>query len=164
MNNINKKIRQKCLLEAQPSPIPDSIIHRLGFSFTEIWVDIKDYEGLYQVSNFGFIKSLGSSRNIAQNKIATRKQKILKINSSCDYNRVVLSKNGKIKTFFVHRLVAIAFIENSENKSEVNHINGIKRDNRSINLEWVTRKENHTHYLEILKNKKPTSMGALHWH
>lgn len=69
------------------------------------------------------------------------------------YLIVGLSKNGKRKNFYLHRLVAEAFIPNPENKPEVNHKKGNKYDNRACNLEWVTRSENQIHAKEVLKIK-----------
>lgn len=101
----------------------------------ENWKDIKDYEGYYQVSNFGNIKSL-------------RNNKILKKSlDSRGYNHFITSLNNKSKLFKIHRLVALHFIPNPENKNQVNHINGIKTDNTVENLEWVTAKENIQHAL-----------------
>jgi len=99
----------------------------------EIWRDIKDYEGLYMVSNLGRIKS-----------VLTINDKILKQSyTPSGYLMVGLNKNGKRKTFRVNRLVATSFINNDDNlKTQVNHINEIKDDNRASNLEWLTPKEN----------------------
>ena len=98
----------------------------------EIWKDIKDYEGLYQVSNLGRVKSLKYG-----------KEKILK---SCKLNNgyliVNLHKEGKQKHYYIHRLVATAFIPNPDNLSQVNHINEDKTDNRVENLEWCDNKYN----------------------
>lgn len=99
----------------------------------EIWVDLPEFEGLYQISNIGNIKTL-------------RKNKIMSyyINKK-GYCSVILTKN-KIETYnLIHRLVAKAFILNISNKPQVNHINGIKTDNRIENLEWCTSKENINH-------------------
>ena len=98
---------------------------------------IKGYEGLYEVSNLGNIKGL--KRNI-----------ILK--PFCDpsgYNGVVLCKDGKVTFKYIHRLIAMDFIPNLENKPQVNHINGVKNDNRIENLEWCTHKENAIHAQRI---------------
>jgi hypothetical protein len=104
----------------------------------ETWQEIKGYEGLYLVSNYGNIKSLGNQFK--------RKDKILKPgNDKKGYKLVVLCNNKIKKTHKVHRLVANAFIDNYFNKPQVNHINGIKYDNNSKNLEWCTEIENVKH-------------------
>ena len=106
----------------------------------EIWKPIKDYEGLYEVSNLGRVKSL--------NYRGTGKEKILKnTERSNGYLAIGLIKNGKTKMFRVHRLVAEAFIPNPENKPCVDHINTIRDDNRVENLRWVTYKENNNNQL-----------------
>lgn len=113
----------------------------------EIWKDIKGYEGMYQVSNLGRVKSLGISgcSNICL------KDKIL--NPSFDrkngYKRACLCKSGNEKRVGVHILVANAFIPNPENKPQVNHINGDKTDNRVENLEWCTCMENIQHSIKM---------------
>ena len=96
----------------------------------EIWKDIKGDEGLYQISNFGKVK---------------RKNRILKNRKISQYKGVALSKEGKVKNYTIHRLVAQAFIDNPKNKKEVNHIDGNKDNNMVNNLEWVTRQENQQH-------------------
>jgi hypothetical protein len=104
----------------------------------EVWKDVKGFEGLYQVSSLGNVKRLVSKRVLAERFIG----------SSIDrygYVKRVLSKYGKNHCFTEHRLVATAFLENLQNKLTVNHINGIKTDNRVENLEWNTTLENKQH-------------------
>lgn len=117
---------------------------------TEIWKDIPGYEGLYQVSNLGRVKSLERLVNngVADYTIAERiKTPSEKINKGRDngYLALALYKNNKSKNFYVHRLVAEAFVPNPQRKETVNHINGDKHDNRAQNLEWSTYKENNLH-------------------
>lgn len=114
----------------------------------EIWKDIEDYEGLYQVSNFGRIKSLDKIVK-GRNNYHLRKGKILiGRNDGGGYLMVALYKNRKRKDIKIHRLVAQAFIPNIENKPEINHIDRNKNNNSDSNLEWVTSKENSIHFIE----------------
>lgn len=104
---------------------------------SEIWKDIKGYEGLYQVSNLGRIKSFSKRKELIRKPTKNKKRN--------GYLEISLFKNNKEKRFKVHRLVAEAFIPNPENKEEVNHIDGNKSNNNKNNLEWVTDKENKEH-------------------
>lgn len=101
----------------------------------EIWKDvpIKEFSSKYSVSNLGRIYSKRSKKCITP-KI-----------SRVGYHRVTLSANGFQRTISIHRLVALAFIPNPENKPTVNHINECKSDNRSENLEWATNAEQNSH-------------------
>ena len=98
----------------------------------EIWKDIEGYEGLYRVSNLGNIKSV-------RNSIILKGK-----DNGYGYMQVVLY-NGKRKKLYTHRLVAKAFIFNFDNKTEVNHIDGNKKNNEVSNLEWCTHSENIIH-------------------
>lgn len=98
----------------------------------EEWKDIEGYEGLYQVSNLGRVRSLWFE-----------KERILKLYKNVKgYYCISLCKNGIHQNRSVHRLVAEAFIPNTDNKPSIDHINTIKNDNRVENLRWVTNKEN----------------------
>lgn len=110
----------------------------------EIWVDIKGYEGLYQVSNQGRVRSLDREVKRKGNNIYISKGKIKKntIGKKGYLYTGLTDKNGNKKNIFTHRLVAQAFIPNPENKPEIDHINGIRNDNRVENLRWVTKEEN----------------------
>jgi len=105
----------------------------------EIWRDIVGYEGLYQISSFGKVKSLGNTKN--------RKEKMLVLGDDDGYSIARLSKNGKTTNFKVHRLVALHFIENPQNKPEINHKGKYpnKKDNRYFMIEWATKEENERH-------------------
>ena len=104
-------------------------------NYMEIWKDIKDYPN-YQVSSEGRVKSLGNNK--------TRKEKILNgCNNGDGYLRVNLCKDGKRKLFYVHRLVAQAFLDNPNNLPEINHIDEEDKTNNCVsNLEWCDRKYN----------------------
>lgn len=111
----------------------------------EIWKDVKGYEGIYVVSNFGRVKSLARTCNTKGNSIKRVPERILKHKIDNGYHRVSISKDSKRIMFSVHRLVALSFLSNENNKSEVNHKDGIKSNNTVDNLEWVTPKENQQH-------------------
>lgn len=123
----------------------------------EIWKSIRNYEGYYEVSNYGNVRSKG--RNGTKNRNGWNN-----IKSAFDkdgYLKITLSKDSVKKYVRVHRLVSEAFIPNPENKSQVNHKNGIKDDNRVENLEWVTGSENIQHSFDEL-GKKSTFLGKKH--
>ncbi len=103
---------------------------------SEDWASVRGYEGLYDVSNLGAVRGI----------IRTPRGKSVTIDPE-GYRRVYLSKEGKKRWFKISRLIALHFLSPSENplQIEVNHINGVKLDDRSDNLEWVTRKENAHH-------------------
>lgn len=111
----------------------------------EIWKDIQGYDGIYQISNYGKVKICEHIIYTKDNVLIKVKERIMKTFITRGYEQVILQKNGKSKHYQVHRLIAQSFIPNPENKPQVNHINGIKTDNRLENLEWCTQRENQIH-------------------
>ena len=119
------------MVTSKSAEVGDRIL-KVTFCFIlmeEIWKDVVGYEGLYQVSNLGNVRKFNG--------------KILKqtINTN-GYMRVSLYKDKKSKFMYVHRLVAMAFINQFPNTKDVDHINGVRNDNNINNLRWCTRKEN----------------------
>lgn len=111
-----------------------------------IWKDVDGYKGFYQVSNIGDVRSVDRYVNHWQGGKCIKKGKDLKPSlNHKGYCMVNLQINGKGGLKSIHRLVAEAFIPNPENKPQVNHINGIKSDNKVENLEWSTQSENQRH-------------------
>lgn len=120
----------------------------------EIWKDIINFEGYYQCSNFGNIRSLDREINTKGGTKRISKGKILKPKTNPFYYCVGLSKFNKCKTYYIHRLVASSFISNSNNLPEINHIDGNKLNNNITNLEWITSSKNKYHAFEIGVSKK----------
>lgn len=123
-------------------------------SFTEVWKPISGFEGLYEVSSLGNVKTLEREIYNAQGKLHyRRKERLLKVNGS-RYPSVVLCKDGKIYPKAVHRLVAQAFIPNPENKPFIDHIDTDPYNNRVDNLRWVTQQENCLNPLTRIHNSE----------
>lgn len=115
----------------------------------ETWKDIKGYEGLYQISNMGNVKSLNYNR--------TKEERIKKPGvDSNGYLRVILCREGNCKTLFVHRLVLMTFAPISNmDKFDVNHKDENKQNNCLSNLEWCDRKYNNNYGTRNQKISKP---------
>lgn len=124
----------------------------------EIWKDIKDYEGLYQVSNYGNVRSL-----------LFDKIRRLKGNKANDgYLTVTLCRQGEAKTYYVHRLVASAFCEKLHNRTCVNHKDYNRQNNHYANLEWCTVQENVAYSAARMRHpktrSKPSNTGEKYIH
>ena len=119
----------------------------------EIWKDIKGYESLYQISNYGNVRSLlfGRIRRLKANK------------TRFGYTTVTLYRQGEAKTHYIHRLVAKAFCENPHNRNYVNHKDYNRQNNHCLNLEWCTVQENVAYSAERMRHpksiSKPTNTG-----
>lgn len=116
----------------------------------EIFKSKKGYEGFYDVSNLGRIKSIG--RLIHQKADVYRNGRIMKPQKRGEYLGIKFSKDGVRKMYLIHRLIAEVFIPNPDNLKEVNHLDGNKFNNAVSNLEWSTHKNNCIHARDILKN------------
>lgn len=126
----------------------------------EVWKDIEGYEGLYQVSNYGRVKSVAKKVTYDNGKEVNYKEKILKpYNCDGGYQVVALFKNRNRTQVLVHRLVAQNFLHNPENKKEVNHIDFNPANNTLSNLEWTTRQENMRHSQRAGRLKRKTQLA-----
>lgn len=137
-----------------------------GYFFNMIneeWKDVKNFEGYYEVSNMGNVRRKKSKTFYKDGRVANFSQTVLKptLNHK-GYKRVYLSVNSKKYSKYIHRLVAETFIDDTENKRTVNHINGIKTDNRVVNLEWMTNSENlkHAFHTGLFDNRNKKFSGS----
>ena len=128
----------------------------------EIWKDIPGYMGLYQVSNFGRIKGLS---RIVKNKdsqmVVESKIKNPQLNKTNDRLIISLSKDGIKRTYFIHRLVALAFIPNPNNLPQINHKDENPKNNNVENLEWCTAYYN-THYGNCIRKRAKSKSKAIY--
>lgn len=116
----------------------------------EEWKIIDDTQGRYEVSTLGRIRSVKREVLYADGRRYNYPSKILSPRSDFyGYKIFNIRNHGKQQVFKVHRLVALAFLPNPENKKEVNHLNGNKTDNRVTNLEWVTSSQNKLHAIQM---------------
>ncbi len=145
-----------CVRESNKSKNIKPIIPIKG----EYWKDIEGFIGYYQVSNKGRVKSLSREKFSPFGNFISQEHLLKQRLSNCGYCRVHLRKTVNGRHLSVHRLVASAFIPLVKNRTEVNHLNGIKTDNSLENLEWVTTSENGTHYFSNI-NKSNKKWGVL---
>lgn len=116
----------------------------------EIWKPIPNYDGFYEASNLGRIKTIPHKVKRGNTSIMCKENITHGSLNVHGYMQITLSKNGNNTKFIFHRLIAKTFIPNPENKRTINHINGIKTDNRIENLEWATDSENNLHSFKVL--------------
>lgn len=116
----------------------------------EIWKDVVGFEDNYSISSLGRVIRKESVFISSNGRIRKFKERLLGGCLNKQYHFVALQKPGVSKKYPVHRLLAIAFVPNPFNLPQVNHINGIRGDNRVENLEWVTNEENSRHSREVL--------------
>ncbi|GAB4165880.1 MAG: hypothetical protein Tsb0033_27770 [Winogradskyella sp.] len=129
------------------------------------WVDIIGHEGLYQINRLGKLRSVDRYVKGRNGKRLIKGKEKNAFKTTNGYMHTTLYKNNKGKKHSIHRLLAVHFIPNPDSKPCVNHINGIKHDNRLENLEWVTISENHRHALELglITQAKPVYQCDENW-
>ena len=130
----------------------------------EIWKDVVGYEGLYQVSNTG--RLVRKERRDSNGRFLSQQEKVIhKIHGTGYYGTAIVDGKGNSKNVLIHRLVAMAFIPNQNNYTQIDHIDGNKSNNREENLRWCTPKQNVNFPLSLLhrsqkgklaQNKKET--------
>lgn len=137
-------------------------MRHLEDSLQEEWKDIKGYEGLYQVSNIGRVRSIDRITTNIGGRKNLYKGRILRLNMiKVGYLYAHLCKNNKVKAFRVHRLVASAFIQNPNNYPQVNHKDKNKANNIVNNLEWCTASQNQIHSVSLGRNYNITKVQEL---
>ena len=122
----------------------------------EEWKNIPGYDGLYQVSNFGRIKSLSRKVKRDNHSLLVKGRVLKQYVTNTGRLEVHLSRNGVWKHCLVHRIVAITFLKNDNSLPQINHINGNPRDNRLENLEWCSQSQNEIHKIHNLKINNPS--------
>lgn len=132
----------------------------------EIWKDVKDFEGLYQISNIGNVRSIGWYNYDLRSKTKKYISKIRNLKTIEDrgYIKLHLSRNGKRTTKYIHQLVAVTFIPNPNKYREVNHIDSNPSNNLISNLEWCDRQYNIDHKVKRqndIKERNEMRMEAL---
>lgn len=156
-----KKGKMKLNDDGEEYGFPDMSLYKIIIPSLEIWKDIPDFEGYYQVSNLGNVKSL-SRTILGKNDTSTLlKEKMLKFSTSTNgYYQVILSKNSNRKIFKVHSLVAICFLNHIPDGTHnivIDHINEIKTDNKLENLRLIGHRENVS---RSIKNSTSTYVGV----
>ena len=121
---------------------------------TEVWKDIKGYEGLYQVSDMGNVKRVEHEDYKCRQGYRVLKERFLKPCISRGYKKVCLYKDNKQKPFFVHRLVALTFVENPNDYPQINHKDENRMNNNASNLEWCTCKYNINYGTKIQRQRE----------
>lgn len=128
----------------------------------EIWKDVVGYEGLYKVSNYGRLKSFSKRSRLPNKKLVSVPcERILLLKDTNGYCKITICKEGKMLHTNVHRLEALAFIPNPENKPCIDHIDGNRKNNCLCNLRWCTVKENMNNPITVQRISEG-KVGALH--
>lgn len=118
---------------------------------TENWVEVQGTDHLYEVSDRGRVRRVGSGSCLKQHE------------QNRGYKQVIISVHGKTRLLLVHRLVAMAFLPNPDNLPQVNHLDECKTNNDAANLEWCTAKQNICHGTGIERSRKSRSMGVMQY-